>query len=303
MKQTNKRYGLALGGGGAKIWYLYEALSKLINTGYTFQVVGGVSSGALVAYMYASGQMLKLSSLLKRISNDQVYKGKPNLWAAIKAKVLGRDYLLDNSPLRDLIVMYVDRPVHIHCHVGVVDLESGQYESVNLYGMGLDYIREHLLASATIPIIWKPVNISTQISSAWADGGLRNNSPVSDVLRQGIDELWVINTSSVGAQLWDYHHKRNLFNMAGRTLEIMLDEGLTNDIHTANLLNSIMAYEKRDQIDSGGRMYRKVPIHLIQPTTQLHSMLDFNTRQHRGLGYRDAEHAIAGVKYAENKTV
>ena len=98
-----KKIALVLSGGGAKgaFQYMAEKYAREVK-GYHWDVIAGVSVGALNATMLAMGKYQRLEDLWQNISNDQIYTGKLNLWALIKI-AFGAKSVYSNKPLKRLL--------------------------------------------------------------------------------------------------------------------------------------------------------------------------------------------------------
>jgi NTE family protein len=73
--------------------------------------------------------------------------------------------------------------------VGSVSLVTGEY--IQFTGSDPD-LEKAVLASTVMPIVWSPVDISPRFPSM-VDGGIRNISPIGDVLDLEPDEIVIIN--------------------------------------------------------------------------------------------------------------
>lgn len=92
--------GLVLSGGGAKGAFQVGVLEYLHEKGkLDFDIVCGVSVGALNATMVAQGEFDRLKELWEGIKESpDIYK--KNSWLGI---ILGKNSLNDNRPLKELI--------------------------------------------------------------------------------------------------------------------------------------------------------------------------------------------------------
>ncbi len=91
---------LVLSGGGAKGAFQVAAEKYAREEhGYHWDIIAGVSVGALNGAMLAMEKFDQLDQLWKTLSNRCVYTGKWNLWAAIRL-LFGAKSIYGNEPLR-----------------------------------------------------------------------------------------------------------------------------------------------------------------------------------------------------------
>ena len=149
-----------------------------------FDIVGGVSTGALLATHALLGTPAddaQLEAMYTQITKKDIYleRGVFNL-------VLGADSLSDTAPLRALIAKhitaetlkrvadaYADNRILV---VGTTNIDYGQTWVWNMSLIAKDgnlkLYREVLLASASFPIVFPPVEIDGHL---FVDGAARSN--------------------------------------------------------------------------------------------------------------------------------
>ena len=97
-----------------------------------------------------------------------------------------------NDPLRRVLSQELEPDkIKVDLRVGAVSLVSGEYVEFRADSPNLV---EAILASTVMPIIWTPVDVSP-LYQAMVDGGVRNISPIGDVLETEPDEVVIINCS------------------------------------------------------------------------------------------------------------
>ncbi len=274
---------LVLSGGGAKGSFQVGALDYLINKkGLNFDLVCGVSVGALNGALIAQGDLEKLKSIWLNIkSRRDIFRKRwgfiPRVGPALGA-LLGKDSLYDNSPLGKLIDEYVDldklnRSGRI-LRVGTVSLYDGRYYSIP--GTHSD-LKKLILASATIPIAFSPINISRDLMSM-VDGGVRNITPLREAIDLGAEEIYVILCSPLELQKTKSDYK-NSIEIALRTLEILTNEIYNNDIKVC--------------LRNNNRPDKKfIDLKIIRPKKPVGDTLAFNPtliREGMRLGFEAAE--------------
>ena len=172
-----------------------------------------------------------------------------------------------------------------------------------------------------MPIIWSPVKeVSYQdsgqsaIARSLVDGGLRNSSPIGDVLdsMERIDteadwKIIIINNNS-GKFINDEkeNEQPTLGYIARRSLmEITLAEIFTNDVSTFETINQLVDVAGNGKVvlpgAEGDRTFRSYPYLKIQPQgEELGELLDARTAtidQRIALGKQRAQEAVASSTY------
>jgi predicted acylesterase/phospholipase RssA len=232
----------------------------------SFDAFFGVSTGALTAAMMAQGrgrdeqlaQLEQLLAIYRGLRGDRdIYRGPSTMIGRALRLVTSQLFagrppaLFDPWPLRVLIERHID-PVRLAAGVpfacGVVDLADGAYEQ---WGGGEPDVRDAIMASASIPLLFPPVRIGRWGESRSFDGGLRNMTPLHDAvswLKKHEDpdkELWVFVTRRLQL-LGDYREARDWrpVAIAGRCLTIALNEVYRNDLALLRRRNHQPGYAK-----------------------------------------------------------
>lgn len=133
---------------------------------------------------------------------------------------------------------------------------------------------DHLLASAALPMMFPPVRIQGEL---YADGGLRQNTPLRPAIMGGADRVIVIGpTSDPGpGQVRHQELTPNLPFLAGKTLNALLADPVERDIVNARTINEIIAwgvdhygpeFATRLEADLG---YREVVPLFLRPSVDL----------------------------------
>jgi NTE family protein len=263
------RRALVLAGGGARGAYQVGMLHELvINKGLDFQIIRGVSVGALNAAFLAqaSTQRDSLSNLKKKVEllyrlwryeitgNHSVYAERGG-FAGI---VAGADSLYSLEPLRTLINKHVNikhlKSSKRDFKVGTVSLVTAQY---NEWGTDDRDFIDKLIASASIPVVFPYVDLKSA-KDILIDGGVRNISPLSSAFDANPDEIYILLTSRLikngtrfpDSGVQEHNYKRWDDNWLGtkvsgldvlkRTIEILTDEIYLDDLRGALEWNEII---------------------------------------------------------------
>jgi NTE family protein len=269
---------LILSGGGAKGAFECGAEKYAREQkGYHWDIIAGVSVGALNASMLAMEKYDRLFEIWNTISDDQVYTGGFNLWSVIKL-LFGAKSFYVNAPLRRLLEQEYDADqFKVDVRVGSVSLVTGEYIQ---FKPGMPNFSEAVLASTVMPIIWEPLDIAPQYPSM-VDGGVRNISPLGDILDEDPDEIVIINCSP-GTYAPLPSPPEDIVKIGQRTLDILLDEIFRNDLEEFLRINALVkeaeALGFKLHHPVSGRELKYFEAKVIEPKSPLGGTLDFSQK-------------------------
>lgn len=234
---------LVLSGGGSKGAYSVGVLKALVESGRTYDVVAGVSVGALIGShmaMYSPEQQAENFHKLEKVWTEEVKNNKSiykpwapwiltYLWSFWKGGVYSM------RPLRDIVAKQLDleklRSSGVEFEVGVTSLQTGEYKGINLSSdsekqkNAVDWI----WASCVFPVLFSSVEIDGE---QWVDGGVRDVIPLVDILKYpGIKEVDVILTASRKGYVTPNTEKyKSALDVGLRTAELLSEEVYVNDL-------------------------------------------------------------------------
>jgi len=156
-----------------------------------FDVVGGVSTGALLAthaFLGTPADDAILEQMYTQITKDDIYKDR-----GIFSLAFGADSLKDTAPLHAMLVKYVTAETlkrvaeayddNRMLFVGTTNLDYNQTWIWNMTLIAkagdLELYRKVLMASASFPIVFPPVEIDGHL---FVDGAARSNLVVPGML-------------------------------------------------------------------------------------------------------------------------
>jgi len=271
---------LVLAGGGAKGSFQARVEEHLYARGYRWGVIAGVSVGALNAAMIGTEQRERLSEIWRTTRNRDVYRGGLSVLRALRIAVNSKRSIYDNDPLTAMIEeAYDPNDTSIHTIFGVVSLRTGRYVQHHIepgIAYNVEATRKWLLASTVIPIVFPPTRIGTD---QFVDGGVRNITPLADVIPFEPDEIVVITTEPVPKPEGDNDPKK-ILDDGDIVLEAILAEIIYNDIKWLQKINSYV-----EQAGAAGvtlrhprdnRALKSFKLTLITPEEELGSALDFS---------------------------
>lgn len=229
--------GLILSGGGARAAYQVGVLAAIADllpesAENPFEVIVGTSAGAINAVSLACGALdfqqaiRKLTSVWQSFRTELVYR--TDWWGVLRqaGRFIGQHLLglgrglapvalLDNSPLRDLLLKELDfsgiNLAVARRKLRAVAITAFAYQSgqaVTFYqgrgnidpwmrhrrhGLPARLRIEHLMASSAIPLLFPPVRLNNEY---FGDGAVRQAAPISPALHLGADKVLVIGVRS-----------------------------------------------------------------------------------------------------------
>jgi len=289
------KIALVLSGGGAK--GAFQAAAEKYareEKGYKWDIIAGVSVGALNAGMLAMGKYDRLQEMWETISNDKVYTGKLNLWAVVKM-VFGAKSALGNGPLKRLIDEEFDPSLMDPnvVTVGAVSLMTGKYHQ---FQPSQPEFKDAVLASTAIPILWAPVKLPPPYGDT-VDGGVRNVSPLGDVLGDDPDEVVIINCNPRKPEKRE-KPLGNILDIGRRSLDIAVNEIFATDIREFLRINRNVKEAEAAGVTlhhEDGRPYKYFEYKLIEPEEHLGDSIDFSqeaTQKRLKAGRKRAEEVL-----------
>jgi len=299
MEPKQKKVALILSGGGAKGAFQCgaERYAREVK-GYHWDIIAGVSVGALNGAMLAMEKFQRLFEVWNTISNDQVYNGGFNLLGMLRL-LFGAKSFYSNAPLYRLLQAELEpEKISADLRVGAVSLVTGEYVQFTKDSPALV---EAILASTIMPVIWSPLDVGVE-HPAMVDGGVRNITPLGDVLSLEPDELVVINCSpQQPARLNE--PPANVLQIGLRTLDLMLNEIFVNDLREFQRINALVKQAREKDVElihpRNGHPYRYIPCHIIDPDYDLGDTLDFSqetVQESLKAGVRRAREVLGEVR-------
>jgi NTE family protein len=266
---------LVLSGGGAKGQYHVGAMQHLMGTlGIQYDLIAGVSVGALIAAhacQYPLGAEKQASEditeLFSNIENKDVWKH----WIPFRyLHGLWRGGIMDSRPLRETIDKHLDpekvRESGRELRIGATSLNTGRYQ---IFDQNAVPLKDVVYASAAFPIAFPPKEIDGEY---WSDGGIRTVTPIKSAIYAGADEIDVVMTSPAYSNP-RFNPDPNTVEVALRTVELMSDQIIDDDLKKALLYNKLIAAG----IDTEKRF---IDFRVIRPSGQLmENSLEFDTKE------------------------
>jgi len=286
MTRTHSKTAVALQGGGAIGAYSFGALKYLYESepGLRLSAISGVSIGAFTAAIVASHPENPLDCLKSFWRDLTVFHS--DLLPADSEKYLAyfgnwnfylprRDYydlplwtsFYELSPIKATLGKYVDfsriARADVKLIVTATDIESGEITSFDNSKPDQPITIDHIIASGSLPPSYPPKLVDDR--SYW-DGGLFNNTPLSQLLNQ----VSVADAQDTRIIVVNLFPKRGavpkaMVNVWDRMIEIQFSNKTEKDVALAQKINKLMAAIERLQ---------HVPAHHKDSLTQLPEFAD-----------------------------
>ena len=230
------KLGLALSGGGTRGIAHAGVLKALEDNNIKIEVIGGTSSGAIIASLYALGYSpYYIYILFKRYSKEiaginsvPIISGIGNFVKNKKMAITGlkRGNSIEET-YNDLAlrkgVKYIRDIKNMPLVIPAVDVgEAKEYIFTNIIPKDSkdksQYITDISIgkavrASSSFPAVFCPCEYNKH---RFFDGGVLDNVPVSEVKKQGADKIIAVNFKSD-----DIDAGSNIMDLAMRTIDIM----------------------------------------------------------------------------------
>lgn len=248
VRQLERKVGralnmLSLSGGGQNGAFGAGLLNGWRESGQRpqFDVVGGVSTGALLATHALLGTPAddaQLEEMYTQITKKNIHNER-----GIFSLAFGADSLSDTTPLRALIAKYITEDTlkrvaaayndNRYLLVGTTNIDYGQTWVWNMSLIAkdgnLELFRQVLLASAAFPIVFPPVEIDGHL---FVDGAARSNVVIGGLGGSerpapplyGVGNIYLVDNGRL--QSPPEALRRALGNVAATTVSVMMDQSM-----------------------------------------------------------------------------
>ena len=256
---------LVLSGGGVKGAFQVGVLRRWMrDQGVDYDIICGVSVGALNTAglgMTPKGNPVNAQVWLEnfwktQVRTDAIYKR----WFPFgRLHSLWLKSVYDSSPL----IKLVNDNLHLEkvasngrmLSVGAVCLDTGEHRFAR--ETDPDFVK-WVLASASFPVFLQPIEIDGKL---WSDGGIKNVTPLGEAIKLGATKIDVIMCTNINEMTqWSSTSKVALPDQAMRTVDLMSDQIVNNDIAICGLKNDLAEINPA---------YRKVKVRVVMPNQVL----------------------------------
>jgi len=264
-----------LSGGGASAAWQVGAVKAFLRAEIFPDVITANSAGSLNAVGLSYAGIDELESMWLSIQERKDVFSQP--WPTGLSILFNRISLMSSKPLRQKIEKLMKgRSAKWPICVNSVSLKTGRLK--NTWDHEPDF-PDQVIASASIPIVVEPVK------GEWVDGGIRENSPVRAAIEAGADKIFLfLNSPKERLPLIrDGNKIDSIREIGARVLSIMMDEALTGDIASKEILDS----------------EKKIELIFVQPDKEYLGTMDFDHLKIQNAitkGFNEAQRLIEGLK-------
>lgn len=316
---VERRLAIVLSGGGARgayevgvLSYLFEELEKIRNIPISVDILCGTSVGAINAAFLAAhlkdpaAGMAKLRTLWQGLELDQVLDfGFKQALGWLRPS--GESGLINAAPLARIIHREIPwsqitqtmragrlKALSVTCtevYTGrtVLFVQTGPTTTLPTHAPPNTLIRserigpQHVLASASLPILFPPVRVGRNL---YMDGALRHNTPIAPAIRLGATHLFVVSTSREQRGITANTPAKSPTTalILGKIMNALLLDHLDNDLAHTRLVNDLLetgslaygegflAAHNRAAVARGGRVVQPTRVLAVRPSTTIGSL-------------------------------
>ena len=209
----SKKLGFALGAGGSRGVAHIGFLKAMEEEGIKPDFISGASMGAVVGSCYAKGLTVeRMTSIVKNLKASDIFD--------ISLNPLGGASLMRSQKMRKKIKQYLGTTKFSELQIPftcvATDVITGK--KVLLGQNGEDEVCESVVASSSIPSIFKPVAKDEYLL---VDGGVIQRVPIDEVKSMGAT---VVVAVDVLGEIKPCDKKYNIFTLLSRMFEITDNE-------------------------------------------------------------------------------
>lgn len=229
------KLGIALSGGGIRGIAHAGVLKALEDNKIKVDIIGGCSSGSIIASLYAMGYKPQyIYMLFKRYAKDIAALNTKPIISGIRSYFLGKKKVVtgfkDGEPIEKLFnklalkkgiksIEQISMPIVIPS----VDItESKEYVFTNKIPKNIEDISQYITkinigkavrASSSFPAVFSPCSVGKH---AFMDGGALDNIPVNEVKKQGADKVIAVKFDADPID-----ENSNIMDIVMKTIDIM----------------------------------------------------------------------------------
>lgn len=286
------KVALVLSGGGARGAYqagAYKAIAEIIRTNNLpkFDIVFGMSAGAInAAYIVEHIDEFNGDNLVKMwnsLNTEQIYRIDSESLVKFLLKI-GWDFLFNKKVISSLydaspLSVFLEKKINFdkinqnikEGKVSALGFAATNYysnENITFYNSNSDDIKpwsrinrkgivcelkkEHIMASASIPILFPPVEIDNDF---YGDGCINNSHPLSPVIKLKAEKILIISTQN-NKKGYNLGHKPAISKIIAGLINSLMYDAVNQDIERIDRENELISHLTQEQ--KGVAAHRKI---------------------------------------------
>lgn len=254
------KLGLALSGGGIRGAVHIGVLKAFEENNIKIDVIGGTSSGSLVAALYAMGYTpVHIYELFKRYGKTITSMGAGSIINGVSGYIVNKKFnisgISDGNSIEELYNEFANRKniykmsdVKMPIVIPTIDIKNGkEYVFTSKKNRNKKYITDisvgaAVRASSSFPGVFCPYEYKNHI---FLDGGTIDNIPVSEVARCGADKVITVNFAPI-----EITNNSNVMDIVLRAIDIMGNKIIESDVKKSDFILTIPTDNEIGFLDS-----------------------------------------------------
>lgn len=257
------KLGIALSGGGIRGAVHIGVLKAFEENNIKIDVIGGTSSGSLVAALYAMGYTpVHIYELFKRYGKTITNMGTTSILNGVGNYIVNKKFNIaginDGKAIEELYNEFANRKniykmsdMKMPIVIPTVDIKDGrEYVFTSKKSKNKSYkkyitdisVGGAVRASSSFPGVFCPYEFENHI---FLDGGTVDNIPVSEVVKCGADKVITVNFEPI-----EITKESNVMDIVLRTIDIMGNKIIENDVEKSDFVLTIPTDNEIGFLDS-----------------------------------------------------
>ena len=259
------KLGLALSGGGIRGAVHIGVLKAFEENNIKIDIIGGTSSGSLVAALYAMGYSpIHIYELFKRYGKERTNVGASSIINGVGGYIVKKKFnisgISDGKAIEELYNEFASRKnifkmsdIKMPIVIPAIDIGDGkEYVFTNRKSKKSNKIYDKYItdipigsavrASSSFPGVFCPYEYKKHI---FLDGGTINNIPVDEVFAQGADRVITVKFEPI-----KINNQSNVMDIVLRTIDIMGNKIIEDEVKKSDYILEIPTDDEIGFLDS-----------------------------------------------------
>lgn len=259
------KLGLALSGGGIRGAVHIGVLKAFEENNIKIDIIGGTSSGSLVAALYAMGYSpIHIYELFKRYGKEITNVGASSIINGVGGYIVKKKFnisgISDGKEIEELYNEFASRKnifkmsdIKMPIVIPAIDIGDGkEYVFTNRKSKKSNKIYDKYItdipigsavrASSSFPGVFCPYEYKKHI---FLDGGTINNIPVDEVFAQGADRVITVKFEPI-----KINNQSNVMDIVLRTIDIMGNKIIEDEVKKSDYILEIPTDDEIGFLDS-----------------------------------------------------